>query len=78
MQKYECHNQLTGVPEQADTWEEAQQLRDRLRAEYIAAQVDHLFRLTVLVENEDGSWTQSLADENGQPSVPLAFGQPTE
>lgn len=67
--KYECPNQLTGISEQANTWEEAQQLRDRLRAEYIAANVDPLFRLTVLVQNEDGSWTQSLADENGQPIV---------
>lgn len=73
MQKYECPNQLTGISEQADTWEAAQQLRSRLRAEYIAAQVDFLFQLTVLVQNEDGSWTQSLADENGNPCINFAL-----
>lgn len=74
--RYECHNQLTGIPEQADTWEAAQQLRARLRAEYMAAQVDHLFKLTVLVQNADGSWTQSLADETGKPCTqPISIGQ---
>lgn len=75
--KYECHNQLTGNLEEALDFEAAKVLRDRLKAEYIAANVDHLFQITVLVQNEDGSWTQSLADENGQPLL-AATPEPTE
>ena len=71
MLKYECHNQLTGNLEEASTFEEAKALRDRLRAEYIAAHVDPLFQISVLVQNEDGSWTQGLADENGAIATPL-------
>jgi hypothetical protein len=29
-----------------------------------------LFNITVLVQNEDETWTQSLADENGDPIPP--------
>lgn len=67
--KYEVHNQLTGLLEEAATWEEAQQLRARIRAEYIEDRVDPLFQISVLVQNEDQSWTQSLADENGEPLI---------
>jgi hypothetical protein len=63
---YEIHNQLTGQLEQAATFEEAKILKERIRAEYIAS-IESLFQLTVLVQNEDGSWTQSLADADGQP-----------
>lgn len=67
--KYECHNQLTGLLEEAPSFEEAKVLRDRLKAEYIAALVDPLFLISVLVQNENGSWTQALADKNGYPIV---------
>lgn len=53
--------------EQAQTWEEAQKLRDRLRNEYIASRVDPLFQITVLVQEGNGAWTQSLADKDGNP-----------
>jgi hypothetical protein len=66
--KYEIHNQLTGLLEQAATFEEAKILKERIRAEYIAS-IESLFQITALVQNEDGSWTQSLADANGQPIV---------
>lgn len=65
--KYECHNQLTGQLEQVDTFEEALVLQQRLREEYILSRVDPLFRITVLEENSDGSWTQSLSDDQGNP-----------
>lgn len=68
--KYEVHNQLTGLLEEAATWSEAQQLRARLRGEYIARMVDPLFPISVLVQNEDGSWTQSLAGDSGEPTTP--------
>lgn len=67
--KYQCHNQLTGNLEEAPDFEAAKLLCERLKAEYIAANVNPLFAISVLVQNEDGSWTQSLADENGQPAV---------
>lgn len=73
--KYEVHNQLTGALEEAQDWAEAQQLRDRLRSEYIARMVDPLFKISVLVQNEDGSWTQSLADDDGEPASPSAANQ---
>jgi hypothetical protein len=63
---YEIHNQLTGQLEQAATFEEAKILQERIRAEYIAS-IEGLFQITTLVQNEDGSWAQSLADAYGQP-----------
>jgi len=68
MRRYEVHNQLTGELETALTWSDAQTLKDRLRTEYIVDRVDPLFQITVLVGNEDGSWTQSLADSHGNPA----------
>jgi hypothetical protein len=66
--KYEIHNQLTGLLEEADTWAEAQALRDRIRNDYISS-IEGVFAISVLTENEDGSWTQALADSNGDPVV---------
>jgi hypothetical protein len=66
--RYEIHNQLTGVSETASTWEEAQALQVRIRNEYLAS-IEGLFAITIIVVNEDGSWTQSLADENGNPFI---------
>jgi hypothetical protein len=66
--KYEVHNQLTGLPEEASSFEEAKVLQNRIRAEYIAS-IENCFVISVLIQNEDGSWTQSLADENGEPIV---------
>ncbi len=66
MIKYEVPNQLTGIPEQAETFEEAKALQARIRAEYMAT-IESCFTISVLVQNEDGSWTQSQADENGNP-----------
>ena len=67
--KYQVTNQLTGIQEFADSFEEALKLQARLRDEYLKT-LDPLFAMTVLVENEDGSWTQSLADEHGNPVIP--------
>lgn len=64
--KYEIHNQLTGKLEEALSFEEAKILQAKIRADYIAS-IEDLFLITVLVQNEDGSWTQSVADSNGEP-----------
>lgn len=63
--KYEVHNQLTGLTEQSNTFDEAKILQARIRNEYMA-HMEGCFAISVLVQNEDESWTQGLADENGQ------------
>lgn len=67
MRKYEVPNQLTGISEEVATFQEAVALRTQLRDQFIADRVDPLYVITVLVQNEDGTWTQSVADENGDP-----------
>lgn len=74
--KYEVHNQITGLSEEASSFELGLSLRDRLRAEYIEKMVDPLFQISVLMENQDGSWTQSLADKNGNPIIVTAENLP--
>ena len=66
--KYNIHNQLTGLQEEAITFEEAKILQDKIRQDYYKT-IEGLFTITVLVQNEDNSWTQSVADENGNPIV---------
>ena len=69
MKTYEVYNQLSGAPESATSWAAAQALQARVKAEYIASHVDPLFAISVLVENEDGTVTQALANENGEPVI---------
>jgi len=65
-QKYTIHNQLTGMQEEAETFQQALILKNRIKQEYYSS-IEGLFAISVLVKNEDNSWTQSLADENGNP-----------
>ena len=65
--KYEIHNQFTGALEEANTFAGIRSIQDRIKAEYFAT-LANLFVITVLVENaEDGTWTQSISDANGEP-----------
>lgn len=64
--KYMVHNQLTGLSEEALTFSEIFIIQDRIKTEYFAT-LASLFAITVLVENEDGTWTQSISDANGEP-----------
>jgi hypothetical protein len=66
--KYSIHNQLTGLQEEALTFEDAKILQDKIRQDYYKT-IEGLFTITVLVQNEDNSWTQSVSDENGNPIV---------
>lgn len=66
--KYSIHNQTTGLQEEAQTFEDAKILQQRIKNEYLEFNKS-LFTITVLVQNEDGSWTQSVADENGNPII---------
>lgn len=66
MKKYNIHNQLTGQTEEALTYEDALILQDKIRNEYYAS-IEGLFTITVLVKNEDETWTQSVSDNQGNP-----------
>jgi hypothetical protein len=63
--KYHVENQLKSTPDEASTFEEIKLIREKNIADFLA----HLgvFKITVSIENEDGSWTLTAADENGNP-----------
>lgn len=65
--KYEVGNQLTGISDSADTFEEIKKIREKNIAEFL----EHIgnFKITVLELNANGSWSQSVADENGDPYI---------
>lgn len=65
-QKYSIHNQLTGRQEEALTFEDAKILQEKIKQAYYET-IQGLFTITVLIENSDNTWTQSVADENGNP-----------
>jgi hypothetical protein len=62
--KWAVHNQTTGLQEEFDSFEAMKTRRLEIIEE------SHLFDITVLVQNEDETWTQSLADANGDPIPP--------
>ena len=62
--KWAVHNQTTGLQEELDSFEAMKTRRLEIIEE------SHLFDITVLVQNEDNTWTRSLADENGDPIPP--------
>jgi hypothetical protein len=68
--KYWIHNQRTGLQEEALTFEDALTLQQNIK-EQLPEHADQpeLFVITVLVQNEDGTWTQSRADSNGDPLI---------
>jgi hypothetical protein len=59
--KWAIHNQITGLQEELDSFEAIKTRRLEIIEE------SHLFDITVLVQNEDETWTQTLADANGDP-----------
>lgn len=65
--KYEVHNQITGLNDEAATFKEAKELQEKNLNEYFNIIKNNLFCITVLVEQENGSWEQSLADDKGNP-----------
>jgi hypothetical protein len=68
MKKYNVFNQLTGKPEEALTYEEALILQKKIKDEYYAS-IEGIFTITVLVKNEDETWTQSVSDNQGNPLI---------
>ena len=59
--KWAIHNRITGLQEELDSFEAIKTRRLEIIEE------SHLFDITVLVQNEDETWTQTLADANGDP-----------
>lgn len=59
--KWAVHNQVTGLQEELDSFEAIKARRLEIIEE------SRLFDITVLVQNEDETWTQTLADANGDP-----------
>ena len=68
MKKYNVFNQLTGKAEEVSTYEEALTLKEKIRNDYYAS-IEGLFTITVLVKNEDDTWTQSISDNQGNPLI---------
>lgn len=68
MKKYNVFNQLTGKTEEALTYEEALILQKKIKDEYYAS-IEGIFTITVLVKNEDETWTQSVSDNQGNPLI---------
>lgn len=66
--KYSIHNQLTGLQEEVLTFEDAKILQEQIKQAYYDS-IESLFTITVLVKNEDESWTQSLCDSEGNPII---------
>jgi len=62
--KWAVHNQITGLQEELDSFEAMKTRRLEIIEE------SHLFDITVLIQNEDETWTQTLADANGDPVPP--------
>jgi len=62
--KWAIHNQITGLQEELDSFEAIKARRLEVIEE------SGLFNITVLVQNEDETWTQTLADANGDPIPP--------
>lgn len=65
-QKYSIHNQTTGLSEEATTFEDALILQKKIQQDWIDFN-QSIFTITILVQNEDGTWTQNVADNQGNP-----------
>ena len=68
MKKYNVFNQLAGKAEEALTYEDALTLQEKIRNDYYAS-IEGIFTITVLVKNEDETWTQSVSDNQGNPLI---------
>jgi hypothetical protein len=68
-QKYSIYNQTTGQAEEAPTFADALVLQKKIQQDWLDFN-QSIFTITVLVENSDGTWTQMLADADGNPIFP--------
>jgi hypothetical protein len=65
--KYQVENQITGIADEADTFDEIKQIRLQ-NLDKFALHAGY-FVITILEQNEDGAWVQSVPDENGDPII---------
>ena len=66
--KYEIHDHITGQTIQVDTFDDIKNIQSRLREEWYKS-IESMFRISVLIKNEDDSWTQYLAKDDGEPLI---------
>lgn len=66
MKKYNVFNQLTGKAEEALSYEDALILQEKIKNDYYNS-IQSLFTITVLIKNENDTWTQSVSDNKGNP-----------
>lgn len=69
MKKYEIHNQITGLNEEAFTFEEALELQKKLRLEF--CQQRNISELSIMELQNDGSWLQYRCDESGNSIIEI-------
>ena len=62
--KWAIYNHNTSLQEELDSFEAIKARRLEI------IEQSRLFDITVLVQNEDETWTQTLADANGDPVPP--------
>ncbi len=67
IRKYQVENQITGIPDEAETFEEIKLIREKNLADLVAHA--GIFVITILIQNDDGAWVQSVPDENGDPII---------
>ena len=67
IRKYQVENQITGIPDEADTFDEIKQIRMQNLDAF--AKHSGYFVITILEQNEDGAWVQSVPNENGEPII---------
>jgi hypothetical protein len=68
IRKYQVENQITGIADEADSFEEIKQIREQNIANFLVH--TGAFVITILVQNEDGAWVQSVPDANGDLVIP--------
>jgi hypothetical protein len=67
--KYQVTSQITGLPQEADNWEDAKRLQQQIMQEYIDS-IQNCFAITAVIHNENGSMTYAQCDVNGNPIIP--------
>lgn len=65
--RYQIPNQVTGISDHADSWDEAQEIRQQNINAYVEHTAGDLFPITILIENTDGTITQRRCDILGNP-----------
>lgn len=68
--RYQIPNQITGISDHADTYTEALEIQKKNIDDYVSYSLnkpDGLFDITIMIENSNGTITQRLCDENGNP-----------